>query len=377
MRWMTQQPLGSCFGHAGGARAISGVMRAPGVWILPVILAAFFCLATGCQTEPGAVFPEIADAPMWPPPPDVPRIRWIGQLATSADLKPGMNPLETLGQALFGKEESHSMLSPMAVCTDRADRVFVADSNAQLVHVFDLKTRRYAMWKPGKDQPPFNQPVGIAWDEAGRRLLVSDSVAGAIFIFNNDGQYTGQFGTGVLQRPVGLTVDGAQHRVFVADAKAHQVLIFAADGKLQRRLGTRGEALGQFNYPTNVALDPTGLLYVSDSLNFRVQQFDAQLRPIAAFGKQGDMPGYFAQPKGLATDSEGHIYVLDAQFENIQLFDRQGQVLMDFGEEGAGPGQFWLPTAIFIDQRDRIWVTDSYNRRVQVFDYRKAQEGAP
>ena len=341
-----------------------------------MLLAAFLGMAGGCQTAPGIVFPPRANAPKWPPPPDAARITWVGQLTTSADLKPGLDALETLGQALFGKEESRSMLSPIAVCTDNGDRVFVADSNAQLVHVFDLNTRKYAMWKPGKDQPQFNQPVGIAWDVHAQRLLVSDSVAGTIFIFNKDGAYVGQFGAGVLQRPVGLAVDEAQGRVFVADAKAHQVLIFDPDGKLQRRLGTRGEGPGQFNFPTNVALDSTGLLYVSDSLNFRVQQFDAQLKPMAAFGKKGDMPGYFAQPKGLATDSEGQVYVIDAQFENVQLFDRQGQVLMDFGEEGAAPGQFWLPTGIFIDRHDRIWVADSYNRRVQVFDYRQVQEGA-
>jgi DNA-binding beta-propeller fold protein YncE len=375
MRWMTRslfkKPSGGP-GAGAGRKMRAGPRPAP-----CVVLAVFLGLAAGCQTAPGIIFPELANAPKWPSPPDVARITWVGQLATSADLKPGINGLEALGGLLFGKESSHSMLSPIAVCTDNGDRLFVADSNAQLVHVFDLNTRQYAMWKPGKDQPPFNQPVGIAWDAQGRRLLVSDSVAGAIYLFNNEGGYVGQMGTGVVQRPVGLAVDSSQGRVFVADAGAHQVLVFGADGTLQRRLGARGEGPGQFNYPTNVALDPTGLLYVSDSLNFRVQQFDAQLRPVAAFGKKGDLPGYFAQPKGLATDSEGHVYVIDAQFENVQLFDRQGRVLMDFGEEGAGPGQFWLPTAIFIDGHNRIWVADSYNRRVQVFDYRKAQEGAP
>ena len=335
------------------------------------LLMAFIFVVGGCATKPGVIFPPLASAVQWPPPPDEPRIAWVGQLATSADLKPGMNGFAALGQALFGKEPARSMLSPIAVCTDNGDRVFVADSNAQLVHVFDLATRQYAMWKPGKGQPALSQPVGIAWDGLGKRLLVSDSVGGVIFIFNSAGGYVGQMGADVLQRPVGLVVDG-QGRVLVADSKAHQVVVFGADGKLQQRLGTRGEGLGQFNYPTNVALDRAGLLYVADSLNFRVQQFDAQFKPIAAFGKKGDLPGYFAQPKGVATDSEGHVYVVDGQFENVQIFDGQGRVLMDFGEEGAGPGQFWLPTAIYIDSHDRLWVTDSYNRRVQVFDYKTA-----
>ena len=381
MNGMMRQVLGSGLGNGihGGSEGCVREMwatRARPSLTLRVLLIAFLWVAAGCEVKPGVIFPEAADAPRWPPPPDEPRITWVGQLATSADLKPGLNGWEALGQALFGKEPARSMLTPIAVCTDNASRVFVADSNAQVVHVFDLATRQYAMWRPGKGEPALAQPVGIAWDAVGRRLLVSDSVAGAIFVFNSAGGYAGRMGGGVLQRPVGLAVDG-RGRVFVADCGAHQVLVFGTDGILEERLGTRGEGLGQFNYPTNVALDPAGLVYVSDSLNFRVQQFDAQLKPMAAFGKKGDLPGYFAQPKGLATDSEGHVYVVDGQFENVQIFDGQGRVLTDFGEEGAGRGQFWLPTAIFIDGHDRLWVADSYNRRVQVFDYKKAQEANP
>ena len=42
------------------------------------------------------------------------------------------------------------MLTPYAVCTDGQDRLFVADTNAQTVHVFDLRTRRYEQWKPAE-----------------------------------------------------------------------------------------------------------------------------------------------------------------------------------------------------------------------------------
>jgi len=335
-------------------------------------------LLSGCATKPGILFPPLPNSPRWPSPPDAPRIFYVGQFATSADLKPGVNGFEAMGQAIFGKESAHSMLTPIAVCTDDADRMFVADSNAQLVHVFDMKSRKYAIWKPGKNEPPFAQPVGIAWDPVYHRLLVSDSVASAIYVFDAKGKFNGKLGEGILQRPVGMAIDTSAEtpgRIFVADAGAHQVVVLGADGQLMQRVGSRGSAAGYFNFPTNVALDSHGLLYVSDSLNFRVQEFDRNLQPLRQFGKKGDMPGYFAEPKGIAVDSEQHVYVLDGQFENVQVFDADGHVLMDFGEEGNGPGQFWLPTALFIDARDRIWIADTYNRRVQVFDYRKLPTG--
>ena len=101
------------------------------------------------------------------------------------------------------------MLTPIAACTDDADRLFVADSNAQLVHVFNLATRQYATWQPPKGQPAFSQPVGIAWDALHSRLLVSDSVASAVYTFDTRGQFTARIGDGILRRPVGIAVEPA------------------------------------------------------------------------------------------------------------------------------------------------------------------------
>src|SRR5262249_37928022 len=186
--------------------------------------------------------------------------------------KPAVGFGESLGSALFGKKPVYSMLSPYAVCTDESDRLFVADSNAQFVHLFDLRTRQYAQIRPANASKRFGQTVGIAYDSAAGRLFVSDSALARIFVFNRDGSASGEIGAGTVQRPCGLAWDGRAQRLFVADTGLHQVLIFSPTGTLLARLGSRGTALGQFNFPTNVTLDTRGRIYVSDSLNFRVQQ---------------------------------------------------------------------------------------------------------
>lgn len=325
-------------------------------------------LLSGCATPPGVVFESAIDAPSWPTPPDQPRIRYVGQLRTDEDLRAGRNGLQRLGDAIFGRTPVQGMISPMAVCTDGAQRVFVADSGAQVVHVLDLTSRRHERWAPTEPGARFIQPVGIAWDDSGR-VLVSDSQASRVVALTSEGKLAGVLGQGSLRRPCGLAVDPRTQRIFVADAGAHQIVVLNPDGSESARMGERGGGPGQFNYPTNVAFDGAGRLYVSDSLNFRVQVFDTALRPLSQIGRKGDMPGYFAQPKGLAIDSEDHVYVVDANFEAVQLFDRQGALLMNFGREGSGPGEFWLPAGMFIDPRNRIWIADSFNRRVQVFDY--------
>jgi DNA-binding beta-propeller fold protein YncE len=314
------------------------------------------------------IFEPLATPLVWPNPPEQERIRYVGQLVTSADLKPAVPFGQQLAEALFGKGDVQSMLSPYALCTDGGDRLFVADSNAQIVHVFNLKTRQYAQWAPANANKRFSQPVGIAFDPLSKRLAVADSVGGCICMFDETGKYQGDVGRGALARPCGLAFDRTG-RLFVADAAAHQVLVIATSGQIDTRIGTRGRRLGEFNYPTNIAIDSKGRLYVSDSLNFRVQQFSADFQAIRQIGQEGDMPGYFRQPKGLAVDSEDHLYVVDANFELVQIFDEEGSILMDFGAEGRGRGEFWLPAGIFIDAQNRIWVADTYNRRVQVFDY--------
>lgn len=330
-------------------------------------------LPVACGRPAGVIFEPLSPPLGWPPPPDIGRVWYVGQLVTDQDLKPARSFGQRLHRALFGARPARSLLSPFALWTDDRHRLFVCDTNAQLVHVFDLETRAYEQWRPDKSGPAFAQPVGITIDSLGR-VLVCDSVLGAIVAFDADGQFLGLLGEDALARPTGLAFDRLSQRIFVADAGTHQIIVLDLQGQLVDLIGRRGTAPGQFNYPTNVAFDSTGNLYVSDSLNFRVQVFDRDLKPIHQIGSKGDRPGSFSLAKGIALDSQDHLYVVDAQFEAVQVFAQSGDLLMTFGDEGQGPGQFWLPAGIHIDSNNRIWIADLYNRRVQVFEFRPEVE---
>ena len=334
-----------------------------------IIISAAAALSSlvlcGCGTPAGAILSPSGPAPVWPPAPETARLRYLGEIRADRDLKPARNFCQHVGDTLFGDAEARVMTSPLAVCTDGASRVFVADSNARAIHVFDLDTREYAVWSPPEDG--FATPVSVTFDPSGR-VLVSDSTKACIFTFDLAGKFTGTLGLGVLKRPCGAAI-GADGRIFVADVGAHQIIVFSREGEEVGRVGERGSELGKFNYPTNLVFDHAGQLYVSDSLNFRVQVFSPELKFIRKIGSKGDVPGCFSQPKGLAVDADDHVYVVDANFEAVQVFDREGSLLMSFGREGRGPGEFWLPAGIHIDANGRVWIADSYNQRVQVFEY--------
>ncbi len=342
------------------------VVRFKLISILMLILAML--VGGGCASQPGELFASEGVKPSWPPAPEQARVRYVGELKRDVDLKPGRKPMQGLRRALFGKEAAREMLRPLDVCSDGGDRVYVADPGGQVVHVFDLATRVYENWSPPKGGPSFRVPVGLAWDARGR-LIVSDSEAALLFVFDAQGTLLGTLGEGLLQRPCGVAVDVERDRIYVADAGAHQVVVLSGEGSEIGRIGRRGPGPGEFNFPTYVTLSPDGTLFVSDSLNFRVQVLDAGGGFVRQIGEKGDMPGYFAQPKGLALDPAGHLYVVDANFEAVQVFDAEGALLLTFGREGRGAGEFWLPAGISIDASARIWIADSYNRRIQLFEY--------
>lgn len=335
--------------------------------VLGQLLAVLVLCAPGACTSPGVILDPARSTRAWPPPPEKARFAHLGDIRSVEDLKPGRGVGESIGAALFGKAETIALVSPMGVWRDAGSRLFVADSNAQVLQVFDLDARTQRQWRPRAPEK-FVRPIAVTGDAVGR-VLVADAAGGVVHVFASDGTYIGAIGRGILRHPCGVAVQPGTGNVCIADVETHQIVVLSPSGGEVTRVGTRGSGPGQFNYPTFIAFDDAGRLFVSDSLNFRVQVFAAGFAFERVIGSKGDMPGYFAQPKGLAISREGYLLVVDAHFEALQVFDTQGALLMAFGNEGSGPGEFWLPASVCADKEGRVWITDTYNRRVQAFQY--------
>ena len=186
-----------------------------------------------------------------------------------------------------------------------------------------------------------------------------------------------------LQDPVGIALDTTNRFLYVVDTQQDQVIVYDADSlKLLRRIGTGGKnhfltSPGDFGAPQGVALDNDGNVYVTDTLNNRVEIFDADGNFISLFGKHGDGPGYFARPKGIAVDSDGHIWVADEMEDRLQVFNREGQLLTFIGQgHGEMPGQFKALVGVAIDKQNRVFTTEQYPGRVQMFRYVTDAEAA-
>ncbi len=302
---------------------------------------------------------------VWPVPPDIPRIAYMDQMRTPADAGVRDSVLQRIVGLVAGRQEPPKIETPVGIYADASGHVLVADVDLQVVHIFNLSKGTYAQAFNLPDGSRLASPVGVAYDPERGWVFVSDSIKNRIFVYDERGYYVGMFGDG-LKRVAGLAWDPLRKRLIAADTGNHRVLIFDADGVQTAQIGRRGQKIGEFNFPTHVAVDGNGDFYVTDSLNFRVQKFAADNTPIAILGGLGRVLGSFSKPKGVAVDPDGRVFVVDGIFDVVQLFDREGRLLMHFGGSGSGPGQFWLPAGIAV-AGNNIFVADTRNGRVQIF----------
>lgn len=356
---------------------------------IPNIAAAGKKKKTDTASEPEAGPRKFSFDPtklVWPSPPNIARVRWLDYFAGSkidyspaATAKPKASWMDRLagGQSETEKINPKSfpfqMIGPYGIAIDSKGLVYVADQRVGAIFIFNIATRDTQLIRNGIEAH-FGWINGLAVDDDDR-LFVSDGKMHRVLIFNPKHEVENQVSEGLVD-PVGLAIDRENRFLYVVDTQQDQVIVYDADSlKLLRRIGTAGKnhfltTPGDFAAPQGIALDSDNNLYVTDTLNNRVEIFDADGNFISEFGKHGDGPGYFARPKGIAVDGDGHIWVADSMQDRLQVFNREGQLLTYIGMgHGDLPGQFKSLTGVAIDKQNRVYTTEQEPGRLQIFRY--------
>lgn len=334
--------------------------------LLPLVLS-------GCGGKLPVEWQEPGAELVWPPPPEVPRIRYLRSLSGPADFRKEDKPSSALRWLLGDDQQDIPLLTPFAVAHDDFGCLWVADSGARMLYRFDLN-RGELDYIQESNGVRLITPCGVAVDNSNKRVFVADAELAKVLVFDLKGQLISQWAPPEgFKRPAGLALD-SMGRLYVADVLAGQIIIFDPSGDLAGRRGSRVNGDGLFNRPITVAIGPQGELLVNESMAFRLEVQNAQGELLGTIGRLGDGPGTFARPRGVAISPQGHVFVSDAAFDNIQVFDLTGRLLMHFGSTGAGAGRFNLPAGLFLDHEGRLFVADSYNHRVQVFQFMPADK---
>jgi len=174
-------------------------------------------------------------------------------------------------------------------------------------------------------------------------------------------------GNGQFSEPHGVAIDSSGN-VWVTDSLNDRVQKFNSKGEYLSQFGGTGTGNGKLSWPQGIAIDASGNLWVADSGNNRVQKFNSKGEYVSKFGSAGSGNGQFYEPIGIAIDSSGNVWVIDSANNRVQKFNSSGTYQSQFGKEGSGNGQFSEPHGIAIDSSGNLWVADSGNNRVQKFN---------
>jgi RHS repeat-associated protein len=277
--------------------------------------------------------------------------------------------------AYVGAIGSGSFREPQSVALDAKGDIWIADTKENEIQEFNENgefIRRFGTEGTGSGQ--FREPKGIAVGLG--YVWVTDTGNNRIERFNeSNGEYVGSYGsegTGNTQfkAPTGIAFAGESF--FVADKSNNRIVKWSKSGPFnlysyKAQVGVSGAGNGQFKSPSGVAVDSKGNVWVVDTLNRRIQEFNEKLEYVAQVGSLGTANGKFEEPEGIAVDPKGNVWVADTWNSRVQEFNEKLEYLGKFGTKGQGVGQLNNPAGIAADAKGNIWVADNLNNRLQKF----------
>ena len=272
-----------------------------------------------------------------------------------------------------------------------------------------------------------NSPFGVAVDRdnnifisdfANNRVRRVSERTGVITTVAGDGArdqyefgaFKGDGGPGTrasLDRPKGVAVDGSGN-VYIADMNNHRIRRVAAgtgiittvagDGYTERgglfinwgkgRYGGDGgpATSASLYYPSGVAVDASGNLFIADRSNHRIRRVDARTGVITtvagtgALGFSGDggpaTNAVLRSPSGVAVDRSGNLFIADSENNRIRVVGAgTGVITTIAGNDTAGfsgdggpamRASLNEPNGLCVDTRGNVFITDTKNDRIRI-----------
>ena len=231
--------------------------------------------------------------------------------------------------------------------------------------------------RPGQGAGQFLQPVGLALDHRGV-LYVADAGNNRVQAVDTDGNFIAEFGNrgwsvGEFDRPTDVAINF--HRtetLYVVDTgnnrvqycrlidQIFQVLVGGPADYVAENVSETVEI--ELDAPGGIGISRNREVYIVDTGNNRLIKFNAQGVPVLAFGSFGSASEQFRHPTDLVVDSRGNVYIVDSGNNRIKKYDFSGNLSATWGE-----GQFREPSHIALDRWNYLYVTDRGARNVQLF----------
>jgi D-alanyl-D-alanine dipeptidase len=244
----------------------------------------------------------------------------------------------------------------------------------------------------------FNSPVGVATDVNGnvyvadlfnhtiRKITPAGVVTTLAGIAGTSGSADGTGAAASFYQPRAVATD-VNGNVYVADRSNHTIRKITPAGVVTTLAGTAGTsgsadgtgAAARFNYPSGVAADTSGNVYVTDSSNYTIRKITPAGVVTTLAGTAGTRGGAdgtgaaasFNTPIAIATDAIGNVYAAD--LGTIRKITPAGVVTTLAGTasvygsaDGTGAAaRFETLRGVATDAGGNVYVADSSNHTIR------------
>ena len=262
--------------------------------------------------------------------------------------------------------------------------LYAVDRDGSRIQAFDKDGQfLFKFGEDGTDDGQMHVPYGIDIDKEGN-VWLADRANDRIQEFDGKGNFILKFGNtdgvpsaeeGKFDNPRHVAVSKDLEYVYVADSKNNRIQQFDTKGNLIKAIGQLGNKSGDFNLPTTVEIDSKGNFFVNERGNERIQKFDSNWKPILMWGSKGSGDYQFCHMEHIALDKYDNVYVTDPQSDpgcsqqpRVLKFDSEGKFITKFGGSfGKGDGQFEDPEHLAVDSEGNVYVSDRKRDDIQKF----------
>jgi len=217
------------------------------------------------------------------------------------------------------------------------------------------------------------------------------------FAGTGEAGYSGDGGPAIqatLRIPAGLLTDD-KGNVYIADRENHVVRKVDPKGIITTIAGNGtagfsgdgGPAVkASFNFPSGLALDSKGNLYIADRSNNRIRRVTPKgiVNTYAGNGEEGyggdsgpALKARIDRPFGLAIDKKDNLFIADRRNNRVRKINPSGIITTAAGDGGFfymgdnGPAyraSIAGPTGVAVDDKGNLYIADRNNNRIRVVD---------
>ncbi len=303
------------------------------------------------------------------------------------------------------------LVNPADVAVDVAGNLFIADTDDNRIRKVDTNGIIRTVAGGGSNYPGdggaatnalLGDPTGVAMDATGN-LFIADTDNNRIRKVDTNGiittvagngrnDYSGDGGAATnaeLYAPSGVAVD-ATGNLFIADKENTVIrkvgingIITTVAGGGFNYPGDGGVATNaELGYPTSVAVDATGDLFIADTDNYRIRKVDTNGIITTVAGGGFNYPGdggaatnaELNGPSDVAVDATGNLFIADTRNNRIRKVDTNGIITTGAGngtESFSGDGgaatnaELNWPSGVAVDATGNLFIADSGNYRIR------------